>query len=69
MAVRIQRHHLVLAICVAAAAVFLFFWGCPTLGQFGHGKLCIALYALLLLIYIYGRASGMGQRNVPRRNA
>ncbi len=58
MAIRIQRQSLALALCVVAAAVFLFFWGCPYLEQFGHGKLCIALYILLLLIYVYGRASG-----------
>ena len=64
MAIRVQRHNLVLALGVAAAAVFLFIWGCPYLGQFGHGKLCIALYALLLLIYVYCRASGTRQRKL-----
>jgi hypothetical protein len=62
VAVRVQRQNLVLALSVAAAAVFLFLWGCPYLGQFGHGKLCIALYVLLLLIYVYGRASGARHR-------
>jgi hypothetical protein len=62
VAIGIQRQNLILAICVAAAAVFLFLWGCPYLQQFGHGKLCIALYVLLLLIYVYGRASGARRR-------
>jgi hypothetical protein len=31
------------------------------MAQWGHGKLCIGLYALLLLIYVYGRASGARQ--------
>ena len=62
MAAGIQRQNLVLALCIAVAAVFLFLWICPFLGQIGHGKLCIALYLLLLLIYVYGRASGARRR-------
>ncbi len=62
MGLRIQRQNLFLAIAIAIAAAFLFFWGCPFLQQFGHGKLCIALYVVLLLIYVYGRASGARRR-------
>jgi hypothetical protein len=58
----VQKQNLVLALCIAVAAVFLFLWGCPLLGQFGHGKLCIGLYVLLLLVYVYGRASGARRR-------
>jgi hypothetical protein len=66
--VNVQRQNLILVACVAAAAVFLFLWGCPYLGQFGHGKLCIGLYILLLLIYVYGRAGGARpRRDLPKR--
>jgi hypothetical protein len=68
VAIRIQRQNLILALCVAAAAVFLFLWGCPFMAQWGHGKLCIAFYALLMLIYVYGRASGARRhRDEPKR--
>ncbi len=50
------RQNLILAIVVAAAAVFLALWGCPYLALFGHQKLCVALYVLLALIYSVGRA-------------
>ncbi len=60
------RHNLVLAACIAAAALFLFFWGCPFIAQHGHGKLCVALYIVLLLIYVYGRASNARRRRSPR---
>ncbi len=62
MALGPTAHNLVLAVFVAAAAFFVFFWGCPYLAIFGHQKLCIALYAVLLLIYIFGRASGTRRR-------
>jgi hypothetical protein len=61
MAIRVQRHNLILALCVAAVAIFLFRWGRPYMAQWGHGKLCIGLYLLLLLIYVYGRASAARQ--------
>jgi hypothetical protein len=57
MAIHIPRQNLVLAICIAAAAVFLFGWVCPYLAIFGHQKLCIGLYILLLVIYVFGRAN------------
>ncbi|MGI9103979.1 MAG: hypothetical protein ACR2IF_16180 [Terriglobales bacterium] len=59
------KHNLILAACIAAAAVFLFLWGCPFIAQHGHGKLCVALYVVLLLIYIYGRASNVRRRGSP----
>lgn len=38
------------------------------MAQWGHGKLCIAFYALLMLIYVYGRASGARRhRDEPKR--
>ncbi len=49
------RQTLILAICVAVAALFLFLWGCPYLLMHRQEKLCIALYAVLLLIYVFGR--------------
>jgi hypothetical protein len=57
VAIRFQRQNLVLAICIAAAAVLLFGWICPYLAIFGHQKLCIGLYILLLVIYVFGRAT------------
>lgn len=62
VAMRIQRQNLVLAICIAAAAVFLFGWLCPYLAIFGHQKLCIGLYILLLVIYVFGRANARRPR-------
>ncbi len=63
-----NRRTLILAAIVFAAALFLFFWGCPYIAMFGHEKLCIALYALLLLIYVIGRGSVARPRG-PRRSA
>jgi hypothetical protein len=64
----VHKQNLLLALCIAVGAVFLFLWGCPFLGQLGHGKLCIALYVVLLLIYVYGRASGTRRRqNAAKR--
>jgi 4-hydroxybenzoate polyprenyltransferase len=61
----IQKQNLVLALCIAVAAVFLFLWVCPYMADLGHRKLCIALYGLLLLIYVFGRANVVR----PRRDA
>jgi hypothetical protein len=58
---RSARQNLILATVVGLLALFLLIWGCPYLALFGHQKLCIALYVLLLLIYIAGRA------HVPKR--
>ena len=55
-----RRQHVVLALILAAAGIFLAIWGCPYLHMYGHEKLCIALYAVLLLVFIYGRT------NIPR---
>jgi O-antigen/teichoic acid export membrane protein len=51
------RQTLIVAICVLAAALFLFFWGCPYIAIYGHNKLCIALYVVLLIVYVYGRGT------------
>jgi O-antigen/teichoic acid export membrane protein len=62
------RQTLILAICILVAALFLFFWGCPWIAIYGHEKLCILLYVVLLLIYVYGRGS-MSRPRGPRRPA
>jgi NADH:ubiquinone oxidoreductase subunit H len=56
------RHNIILAIILVAAGVFLAGWFCPYLAMHGHGKLCIALYVVLFLVFIYGRASGPRRR-------
>jgi hypothetical protein len=67
---RPARQNLILAACVLAAGFFIFFWVCPYLALFGHQKLCIAFYVVLLLIYVYGRASiARPHPRAPDRNA
>ena len=56
------RHNLILIVILVAAGVFLGVWGCPYFGMHGHGKLCIAAYVVLFLVFIYGRASGPRRR-------
>jgi hypothetical protein len=56
------RQHIVLTIIVIAAAIFLAVWGCPYLRLFNHHHLCIALYILLFLLFIYGRVDARRQR-------
>lgn len=63
------RPNLLLALAIAAAALFLFFWGCPYMAIFGHERLCIFFYALLLLVYVFGRASGPRPRRDIGRDA
>lgn len=58
---RARRHNVILAVCLAAVGVFLAIWGCPYMRLYGHAKLCIFLYALLIVVFVYGRAS------TPRR--
>jgi hypothetical protein len=57
--------NLILAACVLAAAVILFFWACPFLMVMRHQRLCIALYVLLLVIYVFGRAIFARPRGNP----
>lgn len=62
--IAIQKRNLILAIVVLLTALFLYFYGCPYLQMLGANKLCIAIYVLLLLFYIYARAN---PRPVRRR--
>jgi len=64
-----HRQNVVLALVLVAAGVFLALWGCPYLRLFNHERLCIALYALLLLIFVYARAEGRRRGRAPRPNA
>ena len=57
-----RRQHVFLALILVAAGVFLAIWGCPYLRLFNHENLCIALYAVLLIIFIYARAEGRRHR-------
>jgi hypothetical protein len=59
------RHNLILAAIIAAAAAVLFLWVCPWLAIFGHERLCIALYALLMIIYVFGRADVVRPKKRP----
>jgi hypothetical protein len=60
----IRKQNLILVIAVLLAALFLHFFVCPYLEMIGARKgACIALYAVLLLFYIYMRAN----RPVVRR--
>lgn len=61
------RQHIVLTIVVIAAAIFLAIWGCPFLHLYNHQKLCIGLYAVLLLLFIYGRVDARRSRRVRER--
>ncbi len=61
------QRNLVLALSVLLAGVFLFIWGCPYLRLYSHEKLCIGLYAILLLIYFYFRSSGPRKTDLPPR--
>jgi len=62
-----RRQHVILALILAAAGVFLAIWGCPYLRLFNHERLCIALYAVLVVIFIYARSEG--RRRATRPNA
>ena len=64
-----RRQHVILAIILVAAGVFLALWGCPYLRLFDHERLCIALYALLVLIFIYARAENRRRDRATRPNA
>ena len=57
-----HRQHVALALVLAAAGVFLAIWGCPYLRLFNHERLCIALYAVLLVIFIYARSENRRDR-------
>jgi hypothetical protein len=57
-----RRRNLVLALSVLVGALFSYFFVCPYLELLGAGRLCIALYALLLLLYVYARANPMPVR-------
>jgi hypothetical protein len=63
-----RRQHVVLALILVAAGVFLASWGCPYLRLFNHERLCIALYAVLVVIFIYARSEGR-RRRATRPNA
>ena len=56
------RHNLILVLILAVAGIFLAVWGYPYLAMHGHGKLCIALYVVLFLVFVYGRANGPRSR-------
>ena len=57
-----HRQHITLALVLAAIGVFLAIWGCPYIHLFHHEGLCVALYAVLVIIFIYARAEGRRRR-------
>lgn len=61
------RQHIVLTTFVIAAAVFLAIWGCPYLRLYNHHHLCIGLYAVLVLVFIYGRVDARRSRRARAR--
>ncbi|MGE0405990.1 MAG: hypothetical protein AB7O65_06810 [Candidatus Korobacteraceae bacterium] len=62
----IRRQNLILVLIVFAAALFLYFVACPYLELIGARKLCIALYVVLLLVYVYARANRPAVRRERR---
>ena len=56
------RQHIILSLFVIAAAIFLAIWGCPYLRLFSHERLCIALYFVLFVLFIYGRVDARRSR-------
>ncbi len=61
-----QKQNVFLFVAVLLAALFLYFFICPYLELLGARKLCIALYVVLLLFYVYARANRPAVRR-PRR--
>lgn len=64
----IQRSNLILTVVILALAAFLTVWICPYLKIFGHEKLCIALYGVLVIIYFYGRTPAARRSGGPARS-
>lgn len=60
------RQNLVLTIVTVAIGVFLAVWLCPYLKIFGHEKLCIGLYAILAIVYLYFRSPAPRPRTTAR---
>ena len=56
------RQHIILSLFVIAAAIFLAIWGCPYLRLFSHERLCIALFFILFVLFIYGRVDARRSR-------
>ena len=61
------RQHVLLTIFVIAGAIFLAIWGCPYLHLYNHQHLCVGLYAVLALLFIYGRVDARRRRRVGQR--
>jgi hypothetical protein len=53
----IRKHNIILVVAVLVTALFLYFFVCPYLELLGAKRLCIALYVVLLLFYVYARAN------------
>jgi hypothetical protein len=62
----IRKQNFILASAVLVSALLLYFFVCPYLELIGARRLCIALYAVLLLFYVYARANRPAARR-PRR--
>jgi membrane protein DedA with SNARE-associated domain len=64
-----RRQHIVLALVLGAMGFFLAKWGCPYIHVFHHEGLCVVLYVILVLIFIYARAEGRRRRRITRPHA
>ena len=62
----IRKQNFILVSAVLVSALLLYFFVCPYLELIGARRLCIALYAVLLLFYVYARANRPTVRR-PRR--
>lgn len=68
MMAAMRRSSLVFSVVMVTLAAFMAIWLCPYLKIFGHEKLCIGLYLLLVIVYFYGRDSGVRRAGRPARS-
>lgn len=60
----LRENLLLLTLLLFAAAVFTIFV-CPYLHDLKHGELCVVVYAIIALAFVYGRAMPLRRR--PRK--
>ncbi len=62
---QILRQNLRLLVLLAIAGVIFSIYGCPYFSDRQHTWLCIAVYAVLVLAFIYARAVNVRRRPKP----
>ncbi len=67
MEMRILRENLFLLGSLIVAGVIFSLYACPYLRDRNHPGVCIAVYAVLVLIFVYGRAVTVKRRPKPPR--